>query len=136
MQVSEQMDAMYSVGRDPIEILAAPRVIAGMISMPLLVGLANLFGVLAGMVVAGITLDLSYDLFLYGARLFWHSWDMFYSLMKAFAFGFAIPVISIHMVLRTTGGAAGVGLTTTQSVMFMTLTVLIVDALFPPLFLQ
>jgi phospholipid/cholesterol/gamma-HCH transport system permease protein len=136
MQVSEQMDAMYSVGRDPVEILAAPRVIGGMIALPLLVGLANLLGVMAGMFVAGLTLDLSYDLFFYGARLFWHSWDMFYSLMKAVAFGFAIPVISIHMGLRTTGGAAGVGLTTTRSVMFMTLTILIVDALFPPLFLQ
>jgi len=136
MKVSEQIDALYSVGRDPVEILAAPRVIAGMIAMPGLVGMANLLGILAGMFVAQITLDLSYELFFYGARLFWHSWDMWYSFMKSVAFGFVIPVISIHMGLQTSGGAAGVGLRTTQSVMFMTLTILIVDALFPPLFLQ
>jgi phospholipid/cholesterol/gamma-HCH transport system permease protein len=61
---------------------------------------------------------------------------MLYSLGKATAFGLAIPLISVHMGLRTTGGAAGVGKTTTASVMFMTLTILILDALFPPLFLQ
>jgi len=136
MKVSEQIDALYSVGRDPIEILAAPRILALIISMPVLVGMANLFAILAGMVSAQYTLGLGYETFFYGARLFWHSWDMFYSLLKSIAFGFAIPVIAVHMGLRTGGGAAGVGKQTTQSVMFMTLTILILDALFPPLFLQ
>ena len=61
---------------------------------------------------------------------------MFYSLMKALAFGFVIPLISVHMGLRTSGGAEGVGLTTTNAVMFMILTLLILDAMFPPLMLQ
>jgi phospholipid/cholesterol/gamma-HCH transport system permease protein len=61
---------------------------------------------------------------------------MVYSLNKALVFGLAIPLISIHMGFRTQGGAAGVGKTTTASVMFMTLTILILDALFPPLFLN
>jgi len=51
-------------------------------------------------------------------------------------FGFVIPLISVHMGLRTTGGAEGVGLTTTNAVMFMILTILILDAMFPPLMLQ
>jgi phospholipid/cholesterol/gamma-HCH transport system permease protein len=51
-------------------------------------------------------------------------------------FGLAIPLISVHMGLLTRGGAEGVGRTTTQAVMFMTLTILILDALFPPLMLQ
>ena len=136
MKVSEQIDALYSVGRDPVEILAAPRVIAMVISMPLLVGMANIVGVLTGMVSAQYTLGLGSETFFYGARLFWHSYDMFYSLLKALVFGGAIPVIAIHMGLRTTGGAEGVGRTTTQSVVFMTLTILVLDAMFPPLFLQ
>jgi phospholipid/cholesterol/gamma-HCH transport system permease protein len=61
---------------------------------------------------------------------------MFYSLMKALVFGAAIPVIAVHMGLRTTGGAEGVGRTTTHSVVFMTLTILVLDAMFPPLFLN
>jgi phospholipid/cholesterol/gamma-HCH transport system permease protein len=136
MVVSEQIDAYHSVGRDPVAILVSPRVIAGVIVVPLLVGLADLVGISVGMFAAKLTTGLGYESFLYGARLFWHSWDLVYSLTKALAFGFAIPLISTHMGLRTGGGAAGVGRQTTASVMFMTLTVLILDALFPPLMLQ
>ncbi len=123
MKVSEQIDALYSVGRDPVEILAAPRVLAMIISMPLLVSMANLVGITTGMISAQYTLGLGSETFFYGARLFWHSYDMFYSLMKALVFGAAIPLIAVHMGLRTTGGAEGVGRTTTHSVVFMTLTI-------------
>ena len=136
MVVSEQIDAYHSLGRDPIALLAAPRVIAGVIVMPLLVGIANLIGILAGMIAAYVDAGLGAESFLYGARLFWHSWDLVYSLSKALVFGLAIPLISVHMGLRTRGGAEGVGRTTTQAVMVMTLTILILDALFPPLMLQ
>ncbi len=136
MVVSEQIDAYHSLGRDPVAILAAPRVIAGVIAMPLLVGIADFIGIVAGMIAAHVQVGLGTESFLYGARLFWHSWDLFYSLTKAIVFGLAIPLISVHMGLRTRGGAEGVGRTTTQAVMFMTLTILILDALFPPLMLQ
>jgi phospholipid/cholesterol/gamma-HCH transport system permease protein len=136
MVVSEQIDAFESLGRDPVAILAAPRIIAGIITMPLLVGFADVIGIWAGMVMANIDGGLGPETFLYGARLFWHSWDLFYGFSKALVFGFVIPVISVHMGLRTKGGAEGVGLQTTQAVMFMILTILIIDALFPPLMLQ
>lgn len=136
MVVSEQIDAYHSLGRDPIVLLAAPRILAGIVVMPLLVGVADFVGILAGLVAANWQTGLSYESFFYGARLFWHSWDLLYSLTKALVFGFAIPLISVHMGLRTKGGAEGVGRTTTQAVMFMTLTILILDALFPPLMLQ
>lgn len=136
MVVSEQIDAYHSLGRDPVVVLGAPRILAGLLVMPLLVGFANAMGIFSGMIAAEASLGLSYETFFYGARLFWHSWDLFYSFMKALTFGFAIPVIAIHMGFRTSGGAAGVGRTTTASVMFQTLTVLILDAMFPPLFLQ
>ncbi len=136
MTVSEQIDALRSVGRDPVEVLAAPRVLAMIVSMPLLVSMANLMGIATGMFSAQYTLDLGYETFFYGARLFWHSYDLVYSLGKAVVFGAAIPLIAVHMGLRTTGGAEGVGRTTTQAVVFMTLTILVIDAMFPPLFLN
>jgi phospholipid/cholesterol/gamma-HCH transport system permease protein len=136
MVVSEQIDAFKSLGRDPVAILAAPRIIAGIITMPLLVAFADVVGVWAGMITANLDVGLGTETFLYGARLFWHSWDLVYGLSKAFVFGFVIPLISVHMGLRTRGGAEGVGLQTTQAVMFMILTILIVDAMFPPLMLQ
>ena len=136
MQVSEQIEAFHAVGRDPIAVIAAPRILAGIIVVPILVGIADIVGIFSGMVSAQMSAGLGPEAFLYGARLYWHSWDLFYSFAKAVTFGFAIPVIAIHMGFRTRGGAAGVGRTTTASVMFMTLTVLILDALFPPLLLQ
>lgn len=61
---------------------------------------------------------------------------MLYSLSKGLAFGFIIPLISCHMGFRTTGGAEGVGRATTASVVIMIVSVLALDALFPPLFLN
>ena len=104
--------------------------------MPLLVGFADVIGIVAGMIAANIDVGMGNETFIYGARLFWHSWDLVYGLSKSIVFGLAIPLISVHMGLRTRGGAEGVGLTTTQAVMFMILTILILDAMFPPLMLQ
>jgi len=136
MVVSEQIDALYSLGRDPVNVLAAPRILAGMPAMVALVAIANLIGLLAGMIAAQATVNLGYESFLYGSRLFWPSYDMFYSLMKALVFGFIIPLISVHMGMLTRGGAEGVGRATTSSVVFMIIAVLVADAMFPPLFLN
>ncbi len=136
MQVSEQIDALLSLGRDPVSALAAPRLVAGTITMPLLVGIANTVGMFAGLVSARLTVGLGDEAFLYGARLFWHNWDLFYSLMKATVFGFIIPLVSTHMGFLTRGGAEGVGRSTTTSVVIMIISVLVLDALFPPLFLN
>jgi phospholipid/cholesterol/gamma-HCH transport system permease protein len=136
MQVSEQIDALYSLGRDPVSVLAAPRIMAGMPAMVALVAIANLIGLMAGMIAAQATVNLGNESFLYGSRLFWHNYDMFYSLMKALVFGFIIPLISVHMGMLTRGGAEGVGRATTSSVVFMIIAVLVADAMFPPLFLN
>jgi phospholipid/cholesterol/gamma-HCH transport system permease protein len=136
MKVSEQIDALYSLGRDPVPVLAAPRIIAGTIAMPLLVGLADFIGVFAGLVAARFAVGLGPESCLYGARLYWHSWDLLYSIGKGLVFGFVIPLISVHMGFGTRGGAEGVGRATTSAVVFMIITVLVLDATFPPLFLN
>jgi len=136
MKVSEQIDALHSLGRDPVAVLAAPRIIAGTIAMPLLVGLADAIGVTAGLIAARFSVGLGPESFLYGSRLFWHSWDLLYSITKGFVFGFIIPLISVHAGFETRGGAEGVGRATTGAVVFMIITVLVLDATFPPLFLN
>lgn len=136
MKVSEQIDALHSLGRDPVAVLAAPRIIAGTLATPLLVGLADAVGVFAGLVAARFSVGLGPESFLYGSRLFWHSWDLLYSINKGFVFGFIIPLISVHMGFGTRGGAEGVGRATTAAVVFMIITVLVLDATFPPLFLN
>ncbi|HEX8695008.1 MAG TPA: ABC transporter permease [Longimicrobium sp.] len=136
MVVSEQIDALHSLGRDPVRTLVAPRLIAGIIVVPTLVAMCNIAGIVAGMVSAQATVGLGIPAFKYGAGLFWHNWDMFYSLAKGTAFGFVIPLVASHMGLSTRGGAEGVGRSTTSAVVLMTLSVLVLDALFPPLLLN
>jgi phospholipid/cholesterol/gamma-HCH transport system permease protein len=136
MKVSEQIDALQSLGRDPIRTLGAPRIIAGTLVLPMLVAIANFIGILGGMITAEATLGLGRDSFLYGARLFFNPFDIFYSVGKGMVFGFIIPLIAVHMGFRTYGGAEGVGRATTASVVFMILAVLIFDATFPMIFLR
>jgi phospholipid/cholesterol/gamma-HCH transport system permease protein len=136
MKVSEQIDALESLGRDPIRMLVAPRIIAGIISLPVLAAMASTAGLFAGMYAAQLTVGLAPEGFWFGAQLFWHKWDLFYSMMKALAFGFLIPVVASHMGLVTRGGAEGVGRYTTAAVVMMLLGVLIMDAMFPPLLLN
>ena len=71
MSVSEQLDALQALGRDPVRVLAKPRIVAGVLVMPLLVGIADTIGVYAGMVVARSTPHIGSETFFYGARLFY-----------------------------------------------------------------
>jgi phospholipid/cholesterol/gamma-HCH transport system permease protein len=136
MKVSEQIDALEALGRDPIRTLAAPRLISGMIVLPLLVAVANTVGIAAGMFAAEATLGLGRESFLYGARMFWHTFDLYYSIGKGAVFGFIIPLIAVYMGLRAHGGAEGVGRATTSSVVYMIMAVLVLDATFPMIFLR
>jgi phospholipid/cholesterol/gamma-HCH transport system permease protein len=136
MKVSEQLDALQSLGRDPIRTLAAPRIIAGTIVLPMLVAVANLIGIMGGMVTAEATLGLGRETFFYGARLFFNIFDIFYSIGKGMVFGFIIPLLAVHMGFRTYGGAEGVGRATTTAVVYMIMAVLFLDATFPMIFLR
>jgi phospholipid/cholesterol/gamma-HCH transport system permease protein len=136
MKVSEQIDALYSLGRDPVRQLIAPRLYAGLLVLPMLVAYANLIGIIAGMLTAQATLGLGRETFLYGVRIYWHSFDLFYSVGKGAVFGLIIPLVAAHMGLRTHGGAEGVGRATTAAVVYMIMAVLVLDATFPMIFLR
>ena len=136
MKVSEQIDALHSLGRNPVQQLVSPRLIAGMIALPLLTAYANTIGIAAGAFTARATLGLGYETFIYGVRVFWHTFDIYYSVGKGAVFGFIIPLIAAHMGMRTHGGAEGVGRATTAGVVFMIMAVLVLDATFPMIFLR
>ncbi|HEX6924183.1 MAG TPA: ABC transporter permease [Longimicrobiaceae bacterium] len=136
MKVSEQIDALHSLGRNPVRQLVVPRLIAGALSLPLLTAYADAVGVGAGMYTARATLGLGYESFIYGVQLFWHTFDLYYSVGKGVVFGFIIPLIAAHMGMRAYGGAEGVGRATTASVVFMIMAVLVLDATFPMIFLR
>jgi phospholipid/cholesterol/gamma-HCH transport system permease protein len=136
MKVSEQIDALHSLGRHPVRQLVTPRLIAGALALPLLTAYANTIGIAAGAFTARATLGLGYETFIYGVRVFWHTFDIYYSVGKGAVFGFIIPLIAAHMGMRTHGGAEGVGRATTAGVVFMIMAVLVLDATFPMIFLR
>jgi phospholipid/cholesterol/gamma-HCH transport system permease protein len=115
MRVTEQIDALESLGRSPASYLVIPRVLAGLLMVPVLVVVADLVGVVSGWWFARQVLPLTDADFVYGARAFWHPFDAYYSLIKAFFF--------------TQQGAEGVGRATTYAVVASSVMILLLDTL-------
>src|SRR5437773_3040072 len=109
MRVTEQIDALESLGRSPMSHLIIPRVVAGLLVIPALTMLANATGIAVGYLTAKGSLGLTYADFEYGARYFFKSFDLWYSAIKAFAFAGAVTVIPCYIGFNTQQGAAGVG---------------------------
>lgn len=116
MVVTEQVDAIRALGGNPIRQLVTPRIIAGMIAMPLLAGLSVITGVLGGLVVAVLELNITaytyYRSFLYAVVIR----DVTDGLTKSVFFGLIVVSIACFKGLRCRGGTEGVGLTTTSAV--------------------
>lgn len=134
MRVTEQIDALEAMGRDPVAILVVPRVVAGLLVVPPLVVLADLAGILAGwgsgmLLVDGMT---SAD-FLYGMRYYFRPVSLVYSVLKGAVFGVTITFLSCFIGLSGGGGAAGVGRTTTAAVVTTTLALMILDVILIPI---
>lgn len=127
MTVTEQVDAIRSLGGDPIRRLVTPRIVAGLISMPLLSGIAVITGVLGGLTVAtlelGITSHQYYRSYLYAVQIY----DVVEGLIKSFCFGLIVVSIACYKGLQCRGGTEGVGLTTTSAVVTGSLAVFIAN---------
>ncbi len=129
MRVTEQIDALESLGRSPASYLVIPRVLAGLIMVPVLVVIADLIGVVSGWWFARQVLPLTDADFAYGARAFWHTFDAYYSLIKAFFFAGSITIIPCYMGFTTQQGAEGVGKATTAAVVMSSVMILLLDTL-------
>src|SRR5438034_646127 len=127
MRVTEQIDALESLGRSPMTHLILPRCIAGLVMIPALVMFANACGFFFGWFAAKQSLGISNADFEYGARYFFKSFDLWYSAIKAFAFAGAVTVIPCYIGFNTQQGAAGVGKATTQAVVASSVVVLLLD---------
>jgi phospholipid/cholesterol/gamma-HCH transport system permease protein len=127
MRVTEQIDALESLGRSPASHLVLPRVIAGFIMIPALTVFANLSGVLAGWLSVKAVLPVTDADFIYGAQYYYRPFDAYYSLIKAFFFAGAITTISCYMGFNTQQGAEGVGKSTTTAVVASSVLILVLD---------
>jgi phospholipid/cholesterol/gamma-HCH transport system permease protein len=128
MRVTEQIDALETLGYDPLAYLVVPRVIAGILMFPVVVAFANAIGVLGGWVTAINLLDMSTPQFVRGLRLFFQPFDVQFSLIKAASFGLSVTAIGAYYGFHTMGGAAAVGRSTTQAVVVSSMMILVLDA--------
>lgn len=135
MRVTEQIDALESLGRSPVTHLLIPRCIAGIIVIPALVLFADATGFLVGWFAAKSSLGITNAEFTYGARYFFRSFDLWYSVIKAFFFSIAITTIPCYLGFNTQQGAEGVGRSTTQAVVAASVAILLLDLLLAQLLL-
>jgi phospholipid/cholesterol/gamma-HCH transport system permease protein len=136
MRVTEQIDALESLGRSPASHLIIPRVLAGLVMIPVLTIFANAIGVLAGWWSAKQVLPISNADFTYGAQFYWRHFDAWYSVIKAFFFAGAITLIPCYMGFNAQQGAEGVGKATTTAVVATSVAILILDTLLAKLLLH
>jgi phospholipid/cholesterol/gamma-HCH transport system permease protein len=129
MSVTEQIQALRTLGRDPVVYLVLPRVLAALIAVPALVALADAGGMLAGWAVAVIRVPITTSEFTAGARAYFQPFVLYFSLFKGAVFGVTIAFIACAAGLRATGGAAGVGRATTVSVVVATVVMMVWDLL-------
>lgn len=129
MSVTEQIQALRTVGRDPVVYLVLPRVLAALVAVPALVVFANASGVLAGLAIAVARIPITTAEFGAGARAYFEPFVLYFSLLKGAAFGVSIAFIACVAGLRAKGGAAGVGRATTVSVVVATVLMMILDLL-------
>ena len=129
MRVTEQIDALESLGRSPASHLLIPRVLTGFVMVPVLTVIANVIAVLAGWYAVKQVLPVTDADFAFGARYYYRAFDGYYSVIKSFCFGGAIGLISCYMGFNTKQGAEGVGRATTAAVVASSVVILLLNAL-------
>ena len=129
MRASEQIDAMQTLSTDPFRYLVAPRLLAVVISLPLLTLVADTVGIAGGWFVAARVLDFNPTVYVQNTLEFLVPWDVVSGLIKATAFGFIIAVMGSYHGYATSGGARGVGRATTNAVVSSAILVFAVDYL-------
>ena len=116
MRVTEQIDAMTTLSTDPYKYLIAPRIIAGVLALPLLVAVADVIGVMGGFVVSTQSLGFNGAVYVQNTLNFMTSGDVVSGLVKAAVFGFLLTLMGCYHGFTSRGGAQGVGRATTNAV--------------------
>jgi phospholipid/cholesterol/gamma-HCH transport system permease protein len=135
MRVTEQLDALESLGRNPASHLLLPRVLAGLLMMPALVVVADATGMAAGWLAAKGSLHITNSDFVYGTQRFFRTFDLWYSVIKAEAFGAVVTIIPCYVGFEAKEGAEGVGRATTSAVVASCVLILLLDLLLAKLLL-
>lgn len=124
MKVTEQIDALTTLSTNPVKYLVVPRLIAAVISMPVLVGIADSIGVFGGYVVSTESLGFNGAVYLKNTADFIRHGDVTSGLIKAAVFGFIIALMGTYNGFNSKGGAQGVGAATTNAVVSASILIL------------
>jgi phospholipid/cholesterol/gamma-HCH transport system permease protein len=136
MRVTEQIDAMTTLSTDPFRFLIAPRVLAATLTLPILVLVADIIGVMGGYLVAVNSLDFNGATYLRNTFEFMEPQDVILGLVKAAVFGFIIAAVGSYQGYHSNGGALGVGRAATNAVVGAIVLILAVNYLITAFFVE
>lgn len=127
MRVTEQVDALEVSSVDPYRFLVVPRVLAGIIALPLLTAYADLLGIMGAFAVMFVSGGMGWQLFMTSTITSLSIADIIPGIAKTFFFGFIISVVGSYFGFKASGGTEGVGKAATSAVVFASFLVLITD---------
>ncbi len=127
MKVSEQVDALAVMAVNPVKYLVVPRVLAGIAMLPVLTVVSDFIGVVGGYIVGVHLLGINSGVFTSNIKEMVTQDDIFNGLIKSVCFGLFLTLICCYKGITTTGGAEGVGRSTTQAVVLSSVTILVSD---------
>jgi len=130
MRISEEIDALFTMGFDPTRFLAVPKVVASLVVVPLLTLFSDVFAILGGLVVGILMLDLTANAYIAQTFVTLTPFDVFLGVMKSVVFAFLISWIGCFRGFRVRGGAAGVGEATTSAVVSSIFLIILTDSVF------
>ncbi len=134
MKVNQEVDAMVTIGLDPVEVLVLPRLLAMMLTLPMLVFFADIMGLVGGGVMCLVVLDITPTQYLNQLHGAIGPWTFWVGIIKAPVFAFVIAMIGCFEGMQVTGSAESVGKLTTKSVVESIFLVIALDAMFSVLF--
>jgi len=127
MRVTEQIDALYAMAANPIKYLVVPRVIAGVLVLPVLTIISDFVGIIGGYMVGVGLLKINSGIYVAKMIQLVELDDIFNGLIKSVCFGLILSLVGCYKGFYTTGGAQGVGQSTTHSVVISSVCILISD---------
>ncbi len=127
MKITEQIDALFSLGANPVRYLVVPRTLAAFFMLPCLTLYGDIIGIACGYFYNVALMGVNRIIYLQNTLRYLELWDMASGLIKAAVFGVVIAVVGCWQGLKTEGGAEGVGRATTRTVVLASISILILN---------
>ena len=127
MKITEQVDALYSLGADPIRFLVVPRTVAAFLMLPCLTFFGDIIGIVCGHFYNVVLMGVNGTVYLRNTLMYLELWDVLSGTFKAAVFGIIIAIVGCWQGLKAEGGAEGVGRATTRSAVIASISILITN---------